>query len=126
MTARMSHTAQAGRGPGAARAGAGCAPSSAVGSVVSGSIGALYRSPDRGSGRWRARLGAAIGSEGVVGDVMRQAGTVVQRPPAGTIPDAPGSYQFKDAQGRVIYVGKAKSLRQRLSNYFQNPASMAQ
>ena len=51
---------------------------------------------------------------------------MVQRPPAGTIPDAPGSYQFKDAQGRVIYVGKAKSLRQRLSNYFQNPASMHQ
>jgi len=44
---------------------------------------------------------------------------VVQRPPAGTIPDAPGSYQFKDAHGRVIYVGKAKSLRSRLSNYFQ-------
>ena len=44
---------------------------------------------------------------------------VVQRPPAGTIPDTPGSYQFKDADGRVIYVGKAKSLRQRLSNYFQ-------
>lgn len=43
----------------------------------------------------------------------------MQRPPAGTIPDAPGSYQFKDAQGRVIYVGKAKSLRSRLSNYFQ-------
>jgi excinuclease ABC subunit C len=42
----------------------------------------------------------------------------VQRPPAGTIPDAPGSYQFKDAHGRVIYVGKAKSLRSRLSNYF--------
>jgi excinuclease ABC subunit C len=49
---------------------------------------------------------------------------VVQRPPAGTIPDAPGSYQFKDAHGRVIYVGKAKSLRQRLSNYFQSPASL--
>jgi len=44
---------------------------------------------------------------------------VVQRPPGGSIPDAPGSYQFKDAHGRVIYVGKAKSLRQRLSNYFQ-------
>lgn len=43
----------------------------------------------------------------------------MQRPPAGTIPDAPGSYQFKDAHGRVIYVGKAKSLRSRLSNYFQ-------
>jgi excinuclease ABC subunit C len=46
---------------------------------------------------------------------------VVQRPPAGSIPDTPGSYQFKDAAGRVIYVGKAKSLRQRLSNYFQDP-----
>ncbi len=44
---------------------------------------------------------------------------MVQRPPGGSIPDAPGSYQFKDAHGRVIYVGKAKSLRQRLSNYFQ-------
>ncbi|MEZ5379151.1 MAG: excinuclease ABC subunit UvrC [Acidimicrobiales bacterium] len=49
---------------------------------------------------------------------------MVTRPPAGTIPDAPGSYQFRDADGRVIYVGKAKSLRSRLSNYFQNPANM--
>jgi excinuclease ABC subunit C len=46
---------------------------------------------------------------------------VVERPPAGSIPEAPGSYQFKDADGRILYVGKAKSLRQRLSNYFQNP-----
>ena len=50
--------------------------------------------------------------------------TVVQRPAAGTIPDAPGSYQFKDAQGRVIYVGKAHSLRSRLSNYFGSPSSL--
>ena len=49
---------------------------------------------------------------------------MVTRPPAGTIPDAPGSYQFKDKDGRVIYVGKAKSLRSRLSNYFQNPRNM--
>ena len=49
---------------------------------------------------------------------------MVQRPPAGTIPEAPGSYQFKDAHGRVIYVGKAKNLRQRLSNYFQNPRNL--
>jgi excinuclease ABC subunit C len=49
---------------------------------------------------------------------------VVQRPPAGTIPDAPGSYQFKDREGRVIYVGKARSLRQRLSNYFQAPRNL--
>src|SRR5581483_1364151 len=53
----------------------------------------------------------------------RQNGSpMVTRPPAGTIPDAPGSYQFKDRDGRVIYVGKAKSLRSRLSNYFVNPA----
>ena len=43
---------------------------------------------------------------------------MLTRPPAGSIPDAPGSYQFLDADGRVIYVGKAKSLRSRLSNYF--------
>jgi len=49
---------------------------------------------------------------------------MVNRPPAGTIPDEPGSYQFKDRHGRVIYVGKASSLRQRLSNYFQNPRNM--
>jgi excinuclease ABC subunit C len=49
---------------------------------------------------------------------------VVERPPAGTIPDEPGSYQFKDADGRVIYVGKAKSLRQRLSSYFADPATL--
>ena len=50
---------------------------------------------------------------------------MLQRPPAGTIPDAPGSYQFKDREGRVIYVGKARSLRSRLSNYFANPATLA-
>jgi len=49
---------------------------------------------------------------------------MVQRPPTGTIPDAPGSYQFKDREGRVIYVGKARSLRQRLNNYFQNPRNL--
>ena len=55
---------------------------------------------------------------------LRQTRRVLQRPPAGTIPDAPGSYQFRDRDGRVIYVGKAKSLRSRLSNYFQNPANL--
>lgn len=40
--------------------------------------------------------------------------------PAG-IPETPGSYQFKDGHGRVIYVGKASNLRARLSNYFQDP-----
>jgi excinuclease ABC subunit C len=42
------------------------------------------------------------------------------RPAPGTIPDAPGVYRFRDEHGRVIYVGKAKSLRARLSSYFQD------
>ncbi|MGA0732052.1 MAG: excinuclease ABC subunit UvrC [Ilumatobacteraceae bacterium] len=37
------------------------------------------------------------------------------------MPDAPGSYQFIDRHGQVIYVGKASSLRSRLSSYFQAP-----
>ncbi len=40
------------------------------------------------------------------------------RPAPGTIPDAPGVYRFRDPTGRVIYVGKAKSLRNRLNSYF--------
>src|SRR5438105_284051 len=49
---------------------------------------------------------------------------MVTRPETGTIPDAPGSYQFFDRDGRVIYVGKAKSLRSRLSNYFAAPYTL--
>ncbi len=49
---------------------------------------------------------------------------MVTRPPTGTIPESAGSYQFKDKEGRVIYVGKASNLRQRLSNYFQDPRNM--
>ncbi|MEY4411617.1 MAG: hypothetical protein RLZ69_1191, partial [Actinomycetota bacterium] len=40
------------------------------------------------------------------------------RPQTGEIPTGPGVYRFLDAGGRVLYVGKAKSLRARLSNYF--------
>ncbi|WP_395243061.1 excinuclease ABC subunit UvrC [Agromyces sp. MMS24-K17] len=46
------------------------------------------------------------------------AGTVPYRPKAGEIPTDPGVYRFRDADGRVLYVGKAKNLRARLSNYF--------
>ena len=49
---------------------------------------------------------------------------MVKRPPTGTVPEAPGSYQFKDGQGRVIYVGKAANLRSRLSNYFADPRTL--
>ena len=43
---------------------------------------------------------------------------MVTRPPPGSIPDSPGVYLFRDAQGAVLYVGKAKSIRKRLANYF--------
>lgn len=46
------------------------------------------------------------------------------RPAPGSIPDAPGVYRFRDAQRQVIYVGKAKSLRSRLSSYFQDIAGL--
>lgn len=44
------------------------------------------------------------------------------RPKTSEIPRSPGVYRFRDDQGRVIYVGKAKNLRARLTNYFQDPA----
>ena len=43
---------------------------------------------------------------------------MLRRPPTGSIPDAPGVYLFRDGPGAVLYVGKAKSLRKRLANYF--------
>ncbi|MFD6315530.1 excinuclease ABC subunit UvrC [Streptomyces nigra] len=46
------------------------------------------------------------------------------RPKPGQIPDSPGVYRFRDEHRRVIYVGKAKSLRQRLANYFQDLAGL--
>ena len=84
-----------------------------VGWVWSRQIDRPRTKPYRGSQYERPSLDIAIASK-----------LMVQRPPTGTIPDTPGSYQFKDALGRVIYVGKASSLRQRLSNYFQDPRNM--
>ncbi|WP_336921130.1 excinuclease ABC subunit UvrC [Aquipuribacter sp. SD81] len=46
------------------------------------------------------------------------------RPRTGEIPDQPGVYRFSDSHGRVVYVGKAKSLRQRLTSYFADPAGL--
>ncbi|GGA56894.1 UvrABC system protein C [Pseudoclavibacter endophyticus] len=43
---------------------------------------------------------------------------VPYRPRTGDIPNSPGVYRFLGENGRILYVGKAKSLRQRLSNYF--------
>ena len=50
--------------------------------------------------------------------------SVVQRPPAGTIPDAPGSYQFKDARRPGHLRGQGKSLRSAPANYFRSPADL--
>ena len=44
---------------------------------------------------------------------------MINRPSPSSIPKTPGSYQFKDLDGRIIYVGKAKSLRSRISSYFR-------
>ncbi|QGU07484.1 UvrABC system protein C [Corynebacterium occultum] len=46
------------------------------------------------------------------------------RPAPGSIPTQPGVYKFRDESRRVIYVGKAKNLRARLSNYFQDPTQL--
>ena len=46
------------------------------------------------------------------------------RPAPGQVPDSPGVYRFRDEHGRVIYVGKAKSLRSRLGSYFQDVAAL--
>lgn len=47
------------------------------------------------------------------------------RPAPGEIPTVPGVYRFRDEFGRVIYVGKAKNLRNRLNSYFQNVHALA-
>jgi excinuclease ABC subunit C len=46
------------------------------------------------------------------------------RPSPGSIPESPGVYRFRDERGRVIYVGKAKSLRSRLNSYFADFAGL--
>ncbi|MGH2807605.1 MAG: GIY-YIG nuclease family protein, partial [Actinomycetota bacterium] len=54
--------------------------------------------------------------------------TRIERPEKGSIPTKPGVYLFRDPHGRVVYVGKAKNLRSRLSNYFAmelHPRTMA-
>ncbi|MCW2930185.1 MAG: excinuclease subunit, partial [Actinomycetia bacterium] len=63
-----------------------------------------------------------------VGQPLNRVGNVANphayRPAPGEIPESPGVYRFRDEHGRVIYVGKAKSLRQRLNQYFADFASL--
>ena len=51
-------------------------------------------------------------------------GPLSYRPEPGSIPTRPGVYRFRDAKGRVVYVGKAKNLRARLSSYFQDVGNL--
>ncbi len=50
---------------------------------------------------------------------------MIEKPSPDSIPDTPGSYQFFDQDGRVIYVGKAKSLRNRVMSYFASPDALS-
>ena len=50
---------------------------------------------------------------------------MLEQPEQGTIPTKPGSYQFFDQAGNIIYVGKAKNLRNRVNSYFGNKTTMA-
>src|SRR5581483_11291063 len=67
-------------------------------------------------------------SRGSVTHRLTTLGTVpdpsTYRPAPGTIPLAPGVYKFRDERGRVVYVGKAKSLRQRLNSYFADISAL--
>ena len=94
-------------------------------SPIRGDVGLeVDMSPDTGPACRHHTTPSAGGAGNRDATALRQSGRVLTRPPAGTIPDAPGSYQFHDRDGRVIYVGKAKSLRSRLSNYFGNPGNL--
>jgi excinuclease ABC subunit C len=64
------------------------------------------------AGRQQQRKPQPTTRLGVVADPHRY------RPAPGEIPEEPGVYRFRDERRRVVYVGKAKSLRQRLNQYF--------
>ena len=48
----------------------------------------------------------------------------MERPASSTLPTTPGIYIYKDAQGRIIYVGKARSLRKRILSYFRDASAL--
>jgi len=62
--------------------------------------------------------GAPAASVGAVAD------PATYRPATGAIPESPGVYRFRDGDRRVVYVGKAKNLRSRLTSYFQDLANL--
>jgi excinuclease ABC subunit C len=105
----------------------GVRPAGTAWSPVRGDVGPGVQDVAGNQAGVATSVGGAPGSGAVTRPrpSARHTGGVVTRPPAGTIPDGPGSYQFVDRDGRVLYVGKAKSLRQRLNSYFQDPVGLA-
>ncbi|CAM5568398.1 UvrABC system protein C [Streptomyces alboniger] len=85
--------------------------------------GGIVLAAEEASGRPGPRPGAA-GLSVPASRLSVMADPSSYRPKPGQIPDAPGVYKFRDEHRRVIYVGKAKSLRQRLANYFQDLAGL--
>src|ERR1700754_1209512 len=77
--------------------------------------------PRAGRAEWAVRS-RRVGVRSYPGGAMADPATY--RPAPGSIPEAPGVYRFSDQHGRVIYVGKAKSLRQRLNSYFADLAGL--
>jgi excinuclease ABC subunit C len=67
---------------------------------------------------WSARLPLAVHR------VFSVVDPASYRPAPGSIPESPGVYRFRDERGRVVYVGKAKSLRSRLNSYFADFAAL--
>jgi excinuclease ABC subunit C len=63
-------------------------------------------------------------SSGSAAPAQRHAVLAALREKVSQLPTGPGIYLFKDAEGRVIYVGKAKSLRSRVASYFQPSANL--
>ncbi|MBI3324494.1 MAG: excinuclease ABC subunit UvrC [Candidatus Omnitrophica bacterium] len=67
----------------------------------------------------------AIDEAAAVRRILIRAGDPVSGRRLATLPEAPGVYLFRDAAGRIAYVGKASSLRRRVSSYFQAPARLS-
>src|SRR5688500_17747867 len=81
---------------------------------MSRSLGMATALPPPGAALSSAQVAATPTSEG------RRSRLAEQRR---TLPDGPGVYLFRDERGKVVYVGKAKSLRKRVASHFSNPVT---